>query len=47
MSDTDSYDEIVTFGHVLLECGQVTSCDELLTLIVHGAGKRNVTGSMN
>lgn len=26
----DSYDQIVAFAHVLLECGQVSDCDEML-----------------
>lgn len=26
----DSYDQIVTFGRVMLECGQVSDCDEML-----------------
>lgn len=26
----DTYDQIVTFAHVLHECGQVSDCDELL-----------------
>lgn len=28
-----TYDQIITFGHVLHECGQISDCDELLAYL--------------